>query len=64
MNKKLILPFVSIILILVINTNNLFRSIENHEKWRIAVSAGGDVLALTAVVIGCVSLYRDKQKRA
>jgi len=62
MNKKLVLPFIVFLSILVIDIVTLISGIRNHEVWRIAISSISLALVLLVAIIVTIKTNRDKRK--
>jgi hypothetical protein len=62
MNKKLVVPFIVFLSILVIDIITLISGIRNHEVWRISVSSISLALVLLVGIIVTIKTNREKRK--
>jgi len=62
MNKKLVVPFIVFLSILVIDITTLISGIRNHEVWRISVSSISLALVLLVAIIVTIKTNREKRK--
>jgi hypothetical protein len=62
MNKKLVVPFIVFLSILVIDITTLISGIRNHEVWRISVSSISLALVLLVAIIVIIKTNREKRK--
>ena len=61
MNKKIVLPFITFLAMLVVNVTSIIKGVENHETWRIVVSSVALGLILVA---GVVAAFYGRKKKA
>ena len=64
MNKKLYSPLATFLIIFVICVANVFRGINNHEPWRIAVAVLGIVLFIIAGIVIFLAVRKQKRQEA
>jgi hypothetical protein len=63
MNKKTILPTITLICVLIINITTVLSGIKHHENYLITMGAIGCTMILIVAVLQIVKFNKDKKKR-
>lgn len=62
--KRLILPIIIFVGMMVVNTNSIISGIEEHQTWRIVVASVSSALMLGAVIFIFVRIAKVKKREA
>jgi hypothetical protein len=60
--KRLILPMIIFVGIMVVNTNSIITGIEEHQTWQIVVASASSALMLGAMIFIFVRLSKVKKQ--
>jgi F0F1-type ATP synthase membrane subunit a len=60
--KRLILPLIIFVSIMVMNISSIISGIEEHQTWRITIASVSSVLMLGAVIIIFIRLSKAKKQ--
>ncbi len=57
--RKLIVPFITLIIFLVIDVKSIVVGVQNHENWRIILSSAGAVIMIAFAVIVAIRIRKN-----
>ena len=64
MNKKNILPIITLVSVLLINVSTLLNGIKHHEEYMLVIGSIGCAMILVASVIRIVKVNKEKKRQA